>query len=89
MIGVPTALMIFVLSLLVSLVAYIWGNLAGKISKLERKVDDLDVAKCKACEPMTLQQVKDLFDARFNEFRLELYKSGVLKAAAKRKSGES
>jgi hypothetical protein len=42
-------------------------------------VGAVDLAKCQDCDPVTVVQIKDLFDARFNEFRLELYKSGVYK----------
>jgi hypothetical protein len=86
MVSIPVAVVIFVAGLIAGLISYLWGTQEGKIKKLERKVDGLDVAKCKECDPVTLQQVKDLFDARFNEFRLELYKSGVLKAANRKKT---
>ncbi len=83
--SIPVSVVIFVAGLIAGLVSYLWGTQEGKIKKLERKVDGLDVAKCKECDPVTLLQVKDLFDARFNEFRLELYKSGVLKAQTRKK----
>ncbi len=81
---IPLSLTIFVLGLVVSLISYIWASHAKKIDRLEKKVDRLDqdareIEKFKECEPISMQQIKDFFDARFNEFRLELYKSGVLK----------
>lgn len=81
---IPLSLSIFVLGIIVSLISYIWASHAKKIERLERKVEYLDqeareIEKFKDHEPITMQQITALFDARFNEFRLELYKSGVLK----------
>lgn len=82
MIEIPMALALFILGLFVSLVSYIWAHFTRKIDMLFRKIAVID--KFQGCEPVTMQQIKDLFDARFNEFRLELYKSGVLKPGAVR-----
>lgn len=91
---IPIGLVLFVLGLLVSLVSYIWASLSGKIIKLEKHMEtsvlSLEIlTKCKDCEPVTVREIKDLFDARFNEFRLELYKNGVLKVTSVRKRVES
>lgn len=87
--NIPLSLSIFALSIVVSLISYIWASHAKKIEKLEKKVESLiqetrEIEKFKGYEPITMQQIKDIFDARFNEFRLELYKSGVLKPHANR-----
>ncbi|MDY0128493.1 MAG: hypothetical protein RBR69_10215 [Candidatus Cloacimonadaceae bacterium] len=86
---IPLSLSIFVLGIIVSLISYIWASHAKKIERLARKVECLEgdareIEKFKECEPITMQQITALFDARFNEFRLELYKSGVLKAPSNR-----
>ena len=80
--NIPWALVLFVLGLLVSLVAYIWNVLDNKINKLEQKVD------CVGSGWATLEQTKEIITAQFNEFRLELYRSGVLKAQVPRKKTE-
>lgn len=86
MLSIPIGIATFILGLMVGLISYIWGTLTLKIGRLEKKVETLPLAKCQACEPITIQQLKDLFDMRFNEFRLELYKGGVLKAPSKTKT---
>lgn len=77
--NIPLGLVLFFLGLLISLITYIWTAHSKRLDKLERVVGAVDLAKCQDCDPVTVGQIKDLFDARFNEFRLELYKSGVLK----------
>lgn len=77
--NIPIALFLFVLGLIVSLITYIWTTHAKRIDKLEKLVVAADLEKCHHCDPITIEQVTSLFDARFNEFRLELYQSGVLK----------
>jgi hypothetical protein len=77
---IPVSIIVFILGLIVSLVGYIWGSLSRQIAKIEKEMDGLNLDKIKEYEPVTMQQIKELFDARFNEFRLELYRSGVLKA---------
>lgn len=77
--NIPLGLVLFFLGLLISLITYIWTAHSKRLDKLERVVGGVDLAKCKDCDPVTVAQIKDLFDARFNEFRLELYKGGVLK----------
>lgn len=83
MIEIPMAIALFVLGLIVSLVSYIWATLTRKIDMLARKIAVID--KFQGCEPVTMDQIKDLFDARFNEFRLELYESGVLRPSSRKK----
>ncbi len=87
--NIPLSLSLFVLGIMVSLIGYIWASHAKKIDRLEKKVERIDLetrelAQLKECEPISMLQIKELFDARFNEFRLELYKSGVLKAPSNR-----
>ncbi len=79
-------IVLFMAGLIVSLVAYVWGTLTSKLGKLEEKVSGLDIAKCRDCEPVTEEQVKEIIAAQFNEFRLELYRSGVLKAQTRKKT---
>ena len=89
MISVPIAIVIFVLGIVTSLVGYIWSSLGKKISRIEKRMEAINfdvLMKCAECDPLTIQQIKELFDARFNEFRLELYKSGVLKPQIKKKT---
>lgn len=83
MIEIPMAIALFVLGLIVSLVSYIWAHFTRKIDMLSRKIAVID--KFQGCEPVTMDQIKDLFDARFNEFRLELYESGVLRSSSRKK----
>lgn len=88
MISVPIAIVIFVLGIVTSLVGYIWSSLGKKISLIEKRIQSINIEvmnKCSECDPITVQEIKELFDARFNEFRLELYKSGVLKAQIRKK----
>jgi len=85
---IPVSIVVFVLGLIVSLVGYIWGSLSRHIAKIEKELDSLNLDKFKECEPVTMQQIKELFDARFNEFRLELYRSGVLRAKVNNKKNE-
>jgi hypothetical protein len=85
---IPVSIIVFILGLIVSLVGYIWGSLSRQIAKIEKEIDGLNLDKFKESEPVTMQQIKELFDARFNEFRLELYRSGVLKAKVNNKKNE-
>ncbi|HOH98850.1 MAG TPA: hypothetical protein PL188_11165 [Candidatus Cloacimonadota bacterium] len=82
--SIPIGLILFFLGLMISLVTYIWTAHSKRLDKLERLVSAADLSKCQECEPVTVSQITALFDARFNEFRLELYKSGVLKAPTNR-----
>lgn len=82
--NIPLGMVLFFLGLLISLITYIWTAHSKRLDKLERFVSTADITKCQDCDPVTVSQIKDLFDARFNEFRLELYKSGVLKPSANR-----
>jgi len=77
--SIPLGLILFFLGLMISLITYIWTAHSKWLEKLERLVSASDFSKCQDCEPVTVSQITALFDARFNEFRLELYKSGVLK----------
>lgn len=77
--SVPLGIVLFVLGLIVSLISYLWATHAKRIEKLERTISSVDMEKCHSCEPVTVAQITTLFDARFNEFRIELYQSGVLK----------
>jgi len=79
MIEIPTGLLIFGLGVISGLIGYIWKTLSVKINELDKKVDSLDIVKCRDCEPVTEEQVKALLSAEFDKFRLELYRSGVLK----------
>ena len=76
---VPLGVVLFVVGLIVSLISYLWATHAKRIDKLERTISAVDMEKCHSCEPVTVAQITTLFDARFNEFRIELYQSGVLK----------
>jgi hypothetical protein len=78
--SIPLGIVLFVLGLIVSLVSYVWATHARRIDKLERIVTAADMEKCQKCEPVTVGQITALFDSRFNEFRIELYQAGVLKA---------
>jgi len=82
--NIPLGLILFFLGLVISLITYIWTAHSKRLDKLERIVGTADLTKCQKCDPVTVSQIKDLFDARFNEFRLELYKSGVLKPPSTR-----
>lgn len=82
---IPLGLILFFLGLLISLITYIWTAHSKRLDKLEQIVGTA-IAKCSDCDPVTVLQIKDLFDARFNEFRLELYKSGVLKSQVRKKA---
>jgi len=82
--SIPLGLILFFLGLMISLITYIWTAHSKRLEKLERLVSASDFIKCQECEPVTVSQITALFDARFNEFRLELYKSGVLKAPSNR-----
>ncbi|GAB1366022.1 hypothetical protein MASR1M36_08930 [Candidatus Cloacimonadaceae bacterium] len=95
MINMPLPLMIFVLGLFVGMVSYIWGSLTKKIGtttekveSLDKKVNSLDFLKCHECEPVTVSQVKEIVTNEFDKFRLELYRSGVMKPEARRKKPE-
>jgi|ADurb_Cas_03_Slu_FD_contig_61_1076984_length_7533_multi_3_in_0_out_0_11 hypothetical protein len=65
----PISIVVFGLSVIVSLVSYVWATLSRRIEKIEKM----------NANPVTLAQIKEVIDGRFNEFRIELYKSGVLK----------
>lgn len=78
--SIPQGIVLFFLGLIVSLVSYVWVTHARRIDKLERRVTEADLEKCQRCEPVTVGQITALFDSRFNEFRIELYQAGVLKA---------
>lgn len=95
MIEIPTGLLIFGLGVISGLIGYIWKTLSAKISKtddkmdeLDRKVNSLDIIKCRECEPVTVDQVKEIVTNEFNKFRLELFRSGVLKSEQRRKKAE-
>lgn len=75
MFSLPISVALFVVSLFVSLISYIWATLSRRIERLE---------KC-SLNPVTLSQIKEVLDARFNEFRLELFRSGVLKPVSKQR----
>lgn len=87
MIEIPTGLLIFGLGVISGLIGYIWKTLSAKINKtddkieeMDKKVNSLDIVKCRECEPVTVNQVKEIVANEFNKFRLELFKSGVLKS---------
>lgn len=82
--NIPLGVILFFLGLFISMVTYIWTSHSRRLDRLERFLGSADIKKCHDCDPVTVSQIKDLFDARFNEFRLELYKSGVLKAPLNR-----
>jgi hypothetical protein len=83
MISVPWAVVLFALGLMGTLIGYIWNSLANRISKLERRVDCIGSMDGNWA---TLEQTKEIITAQFNEFRLELYRSGVLKAQTRKKT---
>lgn len=86
---IPVGVILFFLGLLISMISYIWASSSRRLDKLERIIGTADLAKCQDCDPVTVSQIKDIFDARFNEFRLELYKSGVLKPPTRFKKTDS
>ncbi|HOF59464.1 MAG TPA: hypothetical protein PK726_02655 [Candidatus Cloacimonadota bacterium] len=88
MMSVPQGIVLFFLGLLISLVSYIWVNLSKRLDSLEREFKNLDPHKCRDCEPVTEKQMQEILVNEFNKFRLELYKSGVLKATPVRKSNK-
>lgn len=88
MIEIPTPLLIFVLGLLTGLIGYIWRSLSQRIAEMGKKVDSMDFVKCRECEPVTVNQVKEIVTSEFDKFRLELYRSGVMKPDVRRKKPE-
>ena len=95
MIEIPTGLLIFGLGVISGLIGYIWKTLSAKINKnddkveeLDKKVNSLDIVKCRECEPVTVNQVKEIVSSEFDKFRLELYRSGVIKPDIRRKKQE-
>jgi len=88
MIEIPTGLLIFGLGVISGLIGYIWKTLSVKINELDNKVNSLDIVKCRECEPVTVNQVKEIVTSEFDKFRLELYRSGVMKPDIRRKKQE-
>lgn len=78
MISIPTALLTFTLSVFVGLIVYIWRTTQAMITKLDDRITSME-RRMSDKDSLTGEMLRDMLDSRFNEFRLELYKSGVLK----------
>jgi len=89
MIQIHVGLAVFVLGLIVSLIGYAWGDMLRRWRKIEKELEGIDIRKCQSCEPATVAQVREILEGEFNRFRIELYKSGVLKASSSRRATSS
>ena len=86
MITVPTGMAVFILGVILSLIAYIWRSTQAMISRLDSRI--ASVEKKTDCDLVTIEKYKEILDSRFNEFRLELYRNGVLKVSTRERKNK-